>query len=126
MNCHLTRRGFTAWLLYFSVLFNLASCGLAHGQMIGLALNGIGGQFCVVSTDTSPLVAQDLSSLPESGLATTLTCPMCATIVLTLIFLLTLAWLLLAIDRQRFVPDQGTRAPPRYCWPSANPRASPC
>ncbi|MCV4289011.1 DUF2946 domain-containing protein [Pseudomonas capsici] len=126
MNCHLTRRGFTAWALYFSVLFNLVSCGLVHGQMLGLALNGVGGQFCMVNTDTLPLSAKDLLSLSESGFATTLTCPMCAAIVLNLIFLLTLAWLLLTIDRQRFVPDQGTRAPPRYCWPSANPRASPC
>lgn len=126
MSRHPTRRAFIAWALYFSVLFNVFSCGLGHGQMLGLALNGIGGQFCSVRTDTSALAAKDLSVLSDSGLTTPFTCPLCAAGFLHLVFLVVLAWLLSNIERRRFARLPHGHAPPRYCWPSSNPRASPC
>lgn len=125
MNHPPTRRAFIAWALYFSVLFNVFSCGLGHGQMLGLALNGIGGQFCSLGSDTSALAAKDLSVLPDSGLATAFSCPLCAAGFMHLVFLVALAWLLSNIDRRAFARAPLGHAPPRYCWPSSNPRASP-
>ncbi|MDG9873063.1 DUF2946 domain-containing protein [Pseudomonas juntendi] len=125
MNHPPTRRAFIAWALYFSVLFNVFSCGLGHGQMLGLALNGIGKQFCSLGSDTSALAAKDLSALPDSGLATPFSCPLCAAGFIHLVFLVALAWLLSNIHRRAFARAPLGHAPPRYCWPSSNPRASP-
>ena len=52
-------------------------------------------------------------------------CPLCTTVSLSLGLLLALSWLL-RLFSTRFVAPAGTRRiPPRYTWPSANPRASP-
>ena len=118
-------RSLIAWALYFCVLMNLFACGLGHGQMMGLELNGIGGQFCSLGSDTSALAAKDLSALPDSGLATPFSCPLCAAGFIHLVFLVALAWLLSNIDRRAFARAPLGHAPPRYCWPSSNPRASP-
>lgn len=38
-------------------LFNVFACGLGHGKMSGLELNGIGGQFCSALSNKSQIKA---------------------------------------------------------------------
>ncbi len=45
-------RSLIAWMLYCCVLFNVFACSIGHGQMVGMQLNGIGGQFCTVDPRT--------------------------------------------------------------------------
>ena len=45
-------RSLIAWMLYGCVLFNVFACSIGHGQMVGMQLNGIGGQFCTVDPRT--------------------------------------------------------------------------
>jgi hypothetical protein len=44
---------------------------------------------------------------------------------LTLVFLIGVAWLLASANRRPIMREVRSQAPPRYCWPSSNPRASP-
>ena len=39
-------RSLTAWVLYFSILFSAFVCAISHGQMAGLQLSGLDGQYC--------------------------------------------------------------------------------
>jgi hypothetical protein len=114
-----------AWMLYACVLFNLLSCGIAHGQMAGLALNGAGGQFCSISNSGIADFGSDLFNQSKSNWASNFTCPVCSSITLSLAFLFCLAWLVRTRQVQRKPVETRSKAPPRYSWPSANPRASP-
>jgi hypothetical protein len=118
-------RSLIAWMLYACVLFNLLACGIAHGQMSGLTLNGAGGQFCSVSNQGIADVGSDLATLSKSNWASNFSCPMCSSITLSLVFLFCLAWLVRTSHVQRKPVETRSKAPPRYSWPSANPRASP-
>ncbi|WP_409285201.1 DUF2946 family protein [Pseudomonas protegens] len=117
-------RSLIAWMLYGCVLFNLLACGIAHGQMSGLMLNGVGTTFCSV-TDVPISPANDSAQAAVGGWASTFNCPMCSSINLGFALFFCLAWLL----RTRSVPSRPgetcSNAPPRDSWPSANPRASP-
>jgi len=62
-------RSLIAWTLYFCVLFNVFACGLAHGQTMGLALNGVGGQFCSSQSSPAPASKADPADLSASGWA---------------------------------------------------------
>ncbi|TDV63447.1 hypothetical protein EC915_106214 [Pseudomonas sp. LP_7_YM] len=42
-------RHLIAWMLYCCVLFNAFARSIGHGQMVGMQLNGSGGEYC--STD---------------------------------------------------------------------------
>lgn len=119
-----TYRSLTAWTLYFCVLFNVFACGLGHGQMLGFELNGIGGQFCSVDGNDGPL--KSAGGAPSSGSVTsTFNCPVCSGAIVVLALLFCLSWLLRLVRPTRFRPTVRSKAPPRYVWPSANPRASP-
>ncbi|MBZ9783774.1 DUF2946 domain-containing protein [Pseudomonas sp. REP124] len=118
-------RSLIAWMLYACVLFNLLSCGIAHGQMAGLTLNGAGGQFCSVSNSGMGDFDSDLPALSKSSWASQFNCPVCSSITLSLAFLFCLAWLVQTRRVQRKPVETRSKAPPRYSWPSANPRASP-
>lgn len=120
-----SHRPFIAWALYFCVLFNVLSCGLAHGQALGLVLNGFGGGFCSLDGDTSALQAKQVGAPAGADGSSPLACPMCSAVLLTLVFLLGVAWLLAAANSRPLARDVRSQAPPRYCWPSSNPRASP-
>jgi len=84
VKCHpmkITRgdRSLIAWMLYCSVLFNVFACSIGHGQMVGMQLNGIGGQFCTVDPRTQapkPSTPAD-ESLPT--LSKAFGCPLCST-----------------------------------------------
>lgn len=60
-------RSLIAWALYFCVLFNVFACGLGHGQMMGLELNGVGGQFCSALGHKGPTLDTDLSDQSASN-----------------------------------------------------------
>lgn len=117
-------RSLIAWMLYACVLFNLFACGLHHGQAMGLELSGLGGAFC--STDSSgPSLDGDLAGSNTSAFSSALKCPVCGTTLLGIAALFVLAWLLGARDARPRLFEPRHKAPPRYLWPSANPRASP-
>jgi hypothetical protein len=119
-------RSLVAWMLYACVLFNVFVCGIGHGQISGLTLNGVGGQFCSTSNDGVADVGGDPGTQSESSSwASNFSCPLCSSITLSLVFQFSLAWLVRTNHAQRKPVESGSKAPPRYSWPSANPRASP-
>ncbi|MBB4820002.1 hypothetical protein HNP29_003395 [Pseudomonas alcaligenes] len=119
-------RSLIAWMLYACVLFNLLACGIHHGQALGLELSGLGGAFCSATGSDGPSVDGDLSGSLAQLSSLGFSCPMGSAVTLGILFFLGLSWL----QRRRELPrpprDRHTGTPPRYCWPSANPRASPC
>ncbi|PQZ83756.1 MULTISPECIES: DUF2946 domain-containing protein [Pseudomonas] len=117
-------RSLIVWTLYFCVLMNLFACGLGHGQMMGLALNGIGGQFCSVEGG-APISDKGLDNPASGNISNYFACPVCNAVTVALVFLIGLAWLLRLTQAPRPAHEQRNKAPPRYAWPSANPRASP-
>ena len=117
-------RSLIAWTLYFCVLMNLFVCGLGHGQMMGLELNGIGGQFCSVE-GSQPISDKGLGSPASSNISNYFACPVCNALTVALVFLIGLAWLLGLGQTPRPAHERRNKAPPRHAWPSANPRASP-
>ncbi|MBC8983591.1 DUF2946 domain-containing protein [Pseudomonas lurida] len=118
-------RSLIAWALYFCVLMNLFVCGLGHGQMMGQALNGIGGSFCSVDSRQPPLSDKGLGSPSSGNISNYFTCPVCNALTVALVFLVGLAWLLGLEKPPHPGHERRNKAPPRYSWPSANPRASP-
>lgn len=117
-------RSLIAWMLYACVLFNLFACGLHHGQAMGLELSGLGGAFC--ATDSTGFALDgDLGGSTASAFSSALKCPVCGTVILGIAALFVLAWLLGVRDARPPVLESRRKAPPRYLWPSANPRASP-
>ncbi|GLH47876.1 hypothetical protein RS3R2_15580 [Pseudomonas lactis] len=118
-------RSLIAWALYFCVLMNLFACGLGHGQMMGQQLNGIGGLFCSVDGGQSPISDKGLANPSFSNISNYFACPVCNAVTVALVFLIGLAWLLGLTQTPRVAHERRNKAPPRYSWPSANPRASP-
>lgn len=125
MKLSLSNRSLVAWTLYFCVLFNVFACGLGHGQMTGLELNGVGGQFCSALGSKSSTQTTDFTDQSASGWTGSLSCPMCSAVTLSIAFLFCLTWLLRVGQKPRPGRELRCKAPPRYSWPSANPRASP-
>lgn len=113
-----------AWLLYACVLFNLMACGVAHGQMAGLMLSGLDGQFCL-ATGGDAAAGGGAGNQPAASDASSLTCPLCAGLTLSTVVLLLLAWLAGTRAAVAFPGSQRENDSPRYHWPPANPRASP-
>lgn len=118
-------RSLIAWALYFCVLFNVFACGLGHGQLMGLELNGVGGQFCSALGHKGPTQDTDLGDPSASSWASLFSCPVCSSVVLSIALLFCLAWLLRVGQPPHPSRELRSKAPPRYSWPSANPRASP-
>ncbi|MGH8467054.1 MAG: DUF2946 family protein, partial [Pseudomonas sp.] len=78
MTPSLANRPLIAWTLYFCVLFNLFACGIGHGQMMGLKLNGIGGAFCSAMGSAGPTLKSDFGEQNVAGWDSLQTCPVCA------------------------------------------------
>ncbi|SEC07613.1 Protein of unknown function [Pseudomonas saponiphila] len=119
-------RSLVAWMLYCCVLFNVFACSIGHGQMLGLQLNGIGGQFCSIDPATRAPLSQpaDPDSLPT--LSKAFGCPLCSTGGMgpPLNSSLTLALL----PPPQAPPARAlakTDLPARSTWPAAHPRAPP-
>ena len=120
MNLSRRHRRLLTWMLYSCILLNVFACSLAHGQMAGLALSGLDSGFCLGADG-------DLSNPDtlDSTQSVSFSCPLCGSIVISLALLFSLSWLILS-GRQPFFPaPPKRRLPPRFSWPSANPRASP-
>ncbi|MBD8493455.1 DUF2946 domain-containing protein [Pseudomonas syringae] len=120
-----THRTSIVMALYFCVLFNVLSCGIGHGQALGMALNGIGGSYCSLGSNTSALRDQQDGALTAADWSNLFTCPMGSASLAVLVFLMGVAWLLGRANHRSMAREVRSQAPPRYCWPSANPRASP-
>lgn len=120
-----SNRSFVAWALYFCVLFNVFACGLGHGQMTGLELNGVGGQFCSSLGNKQASHHTEFTDQSVSSWSGSLSCPMCSAATLSVVFLFYLIGLLSVRQVPRPRRELRCKAPPRYSWPSANPRASP-
>ncbi len=120
-----SHRSLLAWLLYFSVLFNVLACGIGHGQMMGLSLNGLGGAFCSADDSAGPTLDSGSGSISDDSATPSFNCPLCGAISLGLALLFCLSWLLRPRRDRLPAWEPRSKAPPRYSWPSANPRASP-
>lgn len=118
-------RAATAWMLYLCILSNLVACALAHGQYAGLELSGIGGLYCSANGGSGSGLGDDLPGGDAAQLSSPFSCAVCGSAIISLGLLLVLAWLLRIPLPPRPPREQHRKAPPRYSWPSANPRASP-
>ncbi|MBU1331740.1 MAG: DUF2946 domain-containing protein [Gammaproteobacteria bacterium] len=120
-----TNRSLIAWMLYFSVLFSAFVCAISHGQMAGLQLAGLDGQYCSfegnfgagADLDGSGIVAPS----PATGSGCSLSSTFSAIILAAFFGLLGM----LAASRSPLRSLLFSPRPVRYLWPSANPRASP-
>jgi hypothetical protein len=124
MKLNPTRRAATAWMLYLCILSNLVACAIAHGQYAGLQLSGIGGLYCSANGNAGAGFGDDLGN-PAASLSSPFSCALCGSAVVSLGLLFVLAWLLRIAPAPRARRELRQKAPPRYSWPSANPRASP-
>lgn len=120
-----SRHAATAWLLYLCILSNLVACALAHGQYAGLELSGIGGLYCSATGNAGTGWGDDGAGSDSAQLSSPFSCAVCSSAIVSLGLLFALAWLLRAAPAPRPHRELRLKAPPRYCWPSANPRASP-
>lgn len=119
------QRSLTAWVLYFSILFGAFACAIGHGQMAGLQLSGVDGQFC--SFEGNFAAGADLSGSgivppsPAGGGNCVLTSTFAALILAAFFGLFGL----LAPSRAVPLPTLLFSNATRERWPAANPRASP-
>lgn len=118
-------RSLIAWLLYFSILFSAFVCAISHGQMAGLQLSGLDGQYCSFEGNFGAGADLDGAGIVAPSPATGSGCALSSSfsaIILAAFF--GLLGLLLA---SRTLPSVtfDVHRPVRYLWPSANPRASP-
>ena len=121
-----TDRSLIAWMLYCCVLFNVFACSIGHGQMVGMQLNGLGGQFCTVDPATQAPVASNTSEDKLPTLSKAFGCPLCSTGGMGPALNSSLT---LAILPEQHSPPLAVVAnadlPAHYTWPSATPRAPP-
>jgi hypothetical protein len=121
-----TDRTLMAWMLYCCVLFNVFACSIGHGQMVGMQLNGIGGQFCTVDPASQLPASSNSSDDKLPTLSKAFGCPLCSTGGMGPALNSSLT---LAILPQQHSPPLAVVAnadlPARFTWPSANPRAPP-
>lgn len=126
MNLARNDRSLIAWMLYASILLSLFACGIHHGQMSGLNLSGLGGAFCALGSDSGPGV--DLGGSQQTQQATALfSCPLCSSFALA-VAINSASWTLHQASTSTVAPiivRSWAQPPPRYLWPSLNPRASP-
>ncbi|VXC22386.1 conserved hypothetical protein [Pseudomonas sp. 8AS] len=117
-------RTLIAWALYTSLLLSLFACGLHHGQASGLRLSGLQGGFCA---EGSNVAAVDLGEGSPQHQADAFSCPLCSSYGLA-VALHSHAWAAgfpPAVGGAPSQPQHWAQPPPRYLWPSLNPRASP-
>lgn len=114
-------RSLIAWVLYASILFALLACAVHHGQGVGLQLSGLDGGFCSLHGEAGGSATGE----PADAMMSTFQCPLCSAMVLGLALLFGLGWLPRARRLLRPWHEPRAKTPPRYLWPSANPRASP-
>ena len=121
-----TDRSHIAYLLCAGLLVNALVCSFNHATHVGLGLLLGKGAFCLADNPTGtddPPPAALLTAAPDLPI----NCPLCHPVTLNIALLLCLGWLLLrgCIGTVRLPPERRAKSPPRYAWPSLNPRASP-
>ncbi|MEX6504106.1 DUF2946 domain-containing protein [Pseudomonas zhanjiangensis] len=120
-----TDRSLIAWILYFSVLFSALACSIGHGQMAGLQLSGLDGQYCSFEGNVGAGADLSGSGIAAVNPATGSGCSLCSTFGALILAAFFGLLGLLEVARQRFALPSFAPRPLRYQWPSANPRASP-
>jgi len=119
-------RTLIAWMLYCCVLFNVFACSIGHGQMVGMQLNGVGGQFCSVNDRPQTPVHSTPGEQQLPTLSAAFGCPLCSTGGMGPALNSSLT---LAILPQQHSPPPAVvtsyEIPVRFNWPTANPRAPP-
>ncbi|MGJ7517700.1 DUF2946 domain-containing protein [Pseudomonas baetica] len=119
-------RSLLAWTLYCCVLLNVFACSIGHGQMVGMQLNGIGGQFCTVDPATQAPVSSPSSKEQLPTLSQAFGCPLCSTGGMGPAFNSSLTLAILPEQHSPpLAPIASADLPARFTWPSANPRAPP-
>jgi hypothetical protein len=118
-------RSLTTWLLYFSILFSALVCAISHGQMAGLQLSGLDGQYCSFEGNFGAGADLDGSGVVAPNPATGSGCALSSSF--SAIILAAFFGLLGLLPVSRALPGGSlvVHRPLRYLWPSANPRASP-
>ncbi|NUU38941.1 DUF2946 domain-containing protein [Pseudomonas sp. C2B4] len=126
MKCSRTNRSLLAWTLYCCVLFNVFACSIGHGQMVGMQLNGLGGQFCAVDPATQAPVSKPSSEDQLPTLSKAFGCPLCSSGGMGPAFNSSLTLAILPEQHSPpLAPIASADLPARFIWPSANPRAPP-
>ncbi|HEF4761984.1 TPA: DUF2946 domain-containing protein [Pseudomonas putida] len=121
-----TDRSLLAWTLYCCVLFNVFACSIGHGQMVGMQLNGIGGQFCAVDPTTQSPVSKQSSEEQLPTLSKAFGCPLCSSGGMGPAFNSSLTLAILPEQHSPpLAPIASADLPACFIWPSANPRAPP-
>lgn len=121
-----TDRSLIAWMLYGCVLFNVFACSIGHGQMVGMQLNGISGQFCTVDPRTQAPVQSNSTDESLPTLSKAFGCPLCSTGGMGPALS---SHLNVAVLPQPHAPPAAVvlaaDIPARLTWPTAHPRAPP-
>ncbi|WP_433770300.1 DUF2946 domain-containing protein [Pseudomonas putida] len=121
-----TDRSLLAWTLYCCVLFNVFACSIGHGQMVGMQLNGLGGQFCTIDPATQAPVSKPSSEDQLPTLSKAFGCPLCSSGGMGPAFNSSLTLAILPEQHSPpLAPIANADLPARFTWPSANPRAPP-
>ncbi|MFL1564406.1 DUF2946 domain-containing protein [Pseudomonas sp. O64] len=119
-------RSLIAWMLYCCVLFNVFACSIGHGQMVGMQLNGISGQFCTVDPRTQAPKQSNSTDENLPTLSKAFGCPLCSTGGMGPALSSNLN---VAVLPQPHAPPPAVvlaaDIPTRFTWPTANPRAPP-
>ncbi|HFL7943005.1 TPA: DUF2946 domain-containing protein [Pseudomonas putida] len=118
-------RSLTAWVLYFSILFSAFVCAISHGQMTGMQLSGLDGQYCSFDGNFGAGANLDGSGVVAPNPATGSNCALAS--LFSAIILAAFFGLLGLLAAERVQPLFTLHIPrlARYRWPPANPRASP-
>lgn len=117
-------RSLLAWMLYCSILLGALACAIGHGQMAGLALSGIDGQFCSLDGTSSGKTLGD-DSMPIGSLASGEGCALSSTFGALILAAFFGLLALLAPTRDWSLPRRPHLHRPPRAWLLANPRASP-
>ncbi|MBS7690804.1 DUF2946 domain-containing protein [Pseudomonas lalucatii] len=116
-----TDRSLIAWILYFGVLFGAFACSIGHGQMAGLQLSGLDGQYCAFAGNFGAGADLTGSGIAPVNPATGSACSLCSTFGALILAAFFGLLGLLGAAGQRFAPSSCAPRPLRYLWPSANP-----
>lgn len=118
-------RSLIAWMLYFSILFGAFVCAISHGQMAGMQLSGLGGQYCSFEGNFGAGADLDGSGIVAPNPATGSNCALVS--LFSAIILAAFFGLLglLVVERMQSLSMLHIPRLVRYRWPPANPRASP-
>ena len=112
-------------MLYFSILFSAFVCAISHGQMAGMQLSGLDGQYCSFEGNFGAGADLDGSGIVAPNPATGSNCALAS--LFSAIILAAFFGLLGLLAAERSWSASALHLPriTRYRWPPANPRASP-